>query len=115
VRRHPALACAAAAACLAVAGCGGVDAALSRQWATVTFRPDTTTAAIAAVRAGCGQVPGVRPAVLHVVPASGRYPGVLRYHVRGASAADLARLQACLMRFRTAVIGMALRDTANHG
>jgi hypothetical protein len=116
VRHRPALAAAAAAAaCVAVAGCGGVDAALSRQWATVTFRPDTSAAAVAAVRAGCARVPGARPAALSQLPGTGDAPGLLRYDVSGASVADLARLQACLLRYRTAVLGVSLRDTANHG
>ncbi len=71
LRRGPpgrrAAAVAAAAGLALLAGCGSADAALSRQRATVNFRPDTTPAIIAAVRARllgpAGAAPGAGPAV----------------------------------------------------
>lgn len=103
---------AAALAVTALAGCGQADTALRGQQATVTFRPGATSAMIAAVRAGCGRLPGLRPEPVPPVPGAG--PTAVRYNVTDASAADLMRLQACLMR-SPAVLGVALRDTAGQG
>ncbi|MGH3275270.1 MAG: hypothetical protein ACRDNZ_13225 [Streptosporangiaceae bacterium] len=122
-------ACLVLAGCLAMAGCGRVDGALSRQRATVTFRPDATAAVIAQVRSACSGLPNVR---LEPAPAgsgsddsgsdaggSGAggsgVPSSLRYDVSQASGTDLARLQACLMRFPLAVLGVSLKDVANEG
>jgi hypothetical protein len=113
--RRAALAGLAAAAALAVAGCGSVDAALSRQWATVIFRPDTPTATIQAVGQACGG-PGVRPAAAAGVPGTAGAPSAVRYDVSHASTGDLARLQRCLLaHFPDAVLGISLKDVANQG
>ena len=109
-----ALAGLAAAAAVAVAGCGSVDAALSAQQATVIFRPDTPPATMQAVGQACGG-PGVRPATVAGVPAAAGAPSV-RYDVRHASTGDLARLHRCLLaHFPAAVLGVALKDTASQG
>jgi len=113
---RPALICLAAAAALGVAGCGSVDAALSRQWATVNFRPDTAAAVIAAAGRTCGGEPGVRPAAAPVVPGTASAPSSVRYDVSHASAADLAALQQCLVaHFPGSVLGVSLKDVANRG
>jgi hypothetical protein len=111
---RPALAgLAAAAAALAVAGCGSIDAALSAQQATVIFRKDTPAATIQAVGQACGG-PGVRPAA--GLPGTAGAPSAVRYDVSHASTGDLARLQRCLLaQFPDAVLGVALKDTANQG
>jgi hypothetical protein len=112
---RPALAgLAAAAAALAVAGCGSIDAALGAQQATVIFRKDTPAATIQAVGQACGG-PGVRPVAAAGVPVNGA-PSAVRYDVRHASTGDLARLHHCLLaHFPDAVLGVALKDTANQG
>jgi hypothetical protein len=113
--RTAALAGLAAAAALTVAGCGSIDAALSRQWATVTFRPDTPTATIRAVGRACAG-PGVRPAPAPAVPGTGAAPAAVRYDVSGASTGDLTRLQRCLLaHFPGAVLGVSLKDVADQG
>jgi hypothetical protein len=97
---------------LALAGCGQVDTALRAQQATVTFRPDTTSAMVAAVRSACGRLPG-----LHLEPApgaAGTGPTSVRYKISAVTAADLTRLQACLTR-SPAVIGVSIKDTAGQG
>ena len=111
---RPALAgLAAAAAALAVAGCGSIDAALGAQQATVIFRKDTPAATIQAVGQACGG-PGVRPAA--GLPGTAGAPSAVRYDVSHASTGDLARLQRCLLaQFPDAVLGVALKDTANQG
>ena len=109
---HARAAAAAALAAVSLAGCGQVDTALRAEQATVTFRPGTTSPMIAAVRAGCGRLPGLRLEPLPAVPGAG--PTAIRYNVTNASTADLMRLQACLMR-SPAVLGVALKDTAAQG
>jgi hypothetical protein len=105
-----------AAGVLALGGCGGVNAALSREWATVTFRPDVTTATIAAAGRACGTGPGLRPAAVPAVPGTAAAPSSLRYDVSGASPADLARFQRCLLlHFPQAVLGVSLKDMAGQG
>jgi hypothetical protein len=109
-----ALALGAIAGCLALAGCGGVNAALSREWATVNFRPDVTTQTIAAVGKACGTLPGLRPAPVAAVPGTAAAPASLRYDVSRASTADLARFQRCLLgQFPGAVLGVSLKDVAS--
>ena len=88
---------AAIAGSLALAGCGGVNAALSREQATVNFRPDTTTATVRAAGQACGTGPGLAPAAVPAVPGTAGAPSALRYDVSSASPADLARLQRCLL------------------
>ena len=113
---RPALIARAAAAALAVAGCGRIDAALSRQWATVNFRPDTSAAVMAAAGRACGGEPGVRPAAAPVVPGTAGAPSSVRYDVSHASAADLVALQRCLVaHFPGSVLGVSVKDVANQG
>lgn len=111
---RPVLAVLAAAGCLALAGCGSIDAALSAQQATVNFRPDTTTAAIKAARATCSGIPGIRPEPpLPAVPGTAGAPFTLRYNVSRASTADLARFQRCLQAHVPAVLGVSVKDSAD--
>ena len=106
----------AAAAALSLAGCGGIDAALSRQWATVTFRPDTSAAVIAAAGRTCRGGRSVRLAPVPVVPGTAAAPSSVRYDVSGASTADLVALQRCLVaHFPGSVLGVSLKDVADQG
>ena len=109
-----AAALAAAVGVAVLAGCVQADAALSTQQATVTFRPGTTAASIAAVRQACSGLPGLRPAPFPAVPGAPA-PSALRFDASHASGADLARLQACLMRFPLAVSGVSVKDTGSQG
>jgi hypothetical protein len=104
----------AAAAGLAVlGGCARADSALTGQQATVSFRPGTTPAMIAAVRAACSGLPGLRPASGPPVP--GAAPVALRFDLNQPSGRDLARLQDCLMRFPLQVSGVSIKDTGGRG
>ena len=61
---------AAAAAALAltlaggVAGCAKFDAALGQQWATVSFKPNTSVATLLKVRSACSHIPNVHAEAL---------------------------------------------------
>ncbi len=114
--RRAARAAVTIAGSLALAGCGGVNAALSREQATVNFRPDTTTATIQAAGRDCGGLPGLAPPGAPALPGPAGPPSSLRYDVSHASPADLARLQQCLLaRFPQSVLGVSLKDTAVGG
>jgi hypothetical protein len=112
---RPALAVLAAAGGLALAGCGSIDAALSTQQATVNFKPGTAAATVAAVRATCSGVPGIRPEAQPAVHRAAGAPSSLRYDVSRASTADLARFQRCLQAHFPAVLGVSVKDTAGQG
>jgi hypothetical protein len=116
-RRTAVTACVVAAS-VALAGCSGVDGALSKQWAVVNFHDDTKVSTLMRVRAACSHVPNVRP-----LPASesGSAPAgdvnatySVRYEVSHASAANLGALRNCLDRFG-AVAGVAIQDVADQG
>jgi hypothetical protein len=116
--RRPVLAGLAAAAALALAGCGSIDAALSAQSVIVNFRPDASTAVIAAARRECAAPPGLRLAAAPAVPGPAGAPSSLHYDARQqASGAQLASLQACLRRTNLApyVTGIAVKDAADQG
>jgi hypothetical protein len=97
-----------------LAGCAPVDAALSAQQATVSFKPGTTTATIAAVGRACSGLPGLPPAPFRAVPGRPA-PAGLRFDASHATGADLARLQSCLMKFPLAVSGVSVKDTGSVG
>lgn len=100
-----------AAVTVALAGCGHVDAALSKQWATVNFKPDTTTATVAKVRQACSHVPHLRPLPASAVSSELDIRYSVRYEVEHASGQDFAALKACLGHF-PAVSGVSITDIA---
>jgi hypothetical protein len=104
----------AAASLALLAGCGRADSALSRQHATVTFKPGATPSSIATVRAACSGLPGLRLASGPAVPGA-TAPTALRFSLNQASGPDLARLQACLMRFPLYVLGVSIKDAGASG
>jgi hypothetical protein len=102
---------AAAAAILALAGCGQVNTALSKQSAVVNFRPDTSVVMRLRVRQACSHVPDLRP--LPVMKGTDtRY--LVHYSASQASARDLNQLRLCLQRFPD-VSGVAILDDADSG
>jgi hypothetical protein len=102
-----ALACTALIA--SVAGCGQVDARLSRQGARVTFRRDTPAALIAQVATHCHQIGGV--GVRQVRGAKDQLTGIsLQAGPAGVfSRRQLAEMYSCLGQFH-AVTGVNVRD-----
>lgn len=116
--RRTALTACVVAAGVALAGCSGVDAALSKQSAVVNFHDDTQVATLIQVRAACSHVPNVAP--LPVSQSGSSAAGdvnatySVRYNVSHASAANLEALRTCLQRF-SSVAGVAIQDTADPG
>lgn len=102
---------AAVAASLALAGCGQIDSALSKQVAIVRFKPGTTVQTLLQARSACAHVPNLipLPAALH---ANDPTAGVeVRFQANHATGRDLNLLQHCLERFPQ-VAGVAMMDTA---
>jgi hypothetical protein len=100
---HPgrilAAAVAAAALCLATAGCAAFDSAFGKREAVVQFQPNTPAAEMLKVRAACSHLPAakVEPIPSHVPKVD--LPDDIRYEVSQASDAQIARLTQCLDRF----------------
>lgn len=103
------MATAAVAAAAALPGCGQVNSALSRQWAVVSFRPDTTVATVARVRQACSHVPNLPPLPESQVSSDLQVRYAVRYLASHATGTDFARLHACLQRFH-AVNGVSIID-----
>ena len=101
-------------AVVALAGCGQIGSALGQQVAVVSFRPDTMTSEVTAVRRACPARPGLRPIPLAQLPSpvDARYS--LRYQSTGATGAQLEALRACVARF-PAVAGVSVLDVAKVG
>jgi hypothetical protein len=111
--RTPARALApAVAAILALGGCSQINAALSKQWAVVSFKPDTTVRTLLKVREACSHVPNVRPLGPPAVSSELDMTYSVRYQTSKATGANLAALKSCLQRF-SAVSGVSFRDTGN--
>ncbi len=96
------------------AGCAKFDAALGQQWATVNFKPNTSTATLLKVRAACSRVPNARPEALPKVRSTANMIYALTYRTDNASDADLAELQQCLQRFPS-VAGIDFEDSGDAG
>jgi hypothetical protein len=97
-----------------LAGCAKMDAALSKQWMTVDFGPNTTVATALQVRAACSHVQNTPPMAL---PAKQSVINVMygvRFDTTNASPANLAELQTCLQRFKS-VEGVDPEDTGDEG
>jgi hypothetical protein len=112
--RRPALITAAAILSLALAGCAQFDASLGQQWATVQFKPNTSSATLLHVRAACSHVPNVHAEALPKVRSAMNMVYALRYRTDNASNADMAALQECLQKFPS-VAGVDFEDTSDAG
>lgn len=104
----------ALAAGLGLAGCAKFDAALGQQWATVTFKPDTTIATMLQVRTGCAHIPNVQAEALPRRQNAVTMAGGVTYRTDHASDANLAQLQQCLQRY-TSVAGIDFEDAGDAG
>ncbi len=111
---------AAAAGALALAlaggaaGCAKFDAALGQQWATVTFKPDTSVPTLLKVRTTCSHIPNVRAEALPKKRTPETMMYSLTYRTDHASDANLAQLQQCLQRFGS-VQGITFQDSGDSG
>lgn len=97
-----------------VTGCAKFDAALGKQWATVSFKANTSEATVLKVRSGCSHIPNVRAEALPKM----RNPQDMQYDVTfqttNASDANLAQLQQCLQRYPS-VAGIDFEDSGSAG
>jgi len=118
VRFRGSAAVAAAAAALAVgaavAGCAKFDSALGQQWATVSFKPDTTISTMLQVRTACSHIPNVRAEKLPKRQNEITMNGAVTYRTDNASDANLAQLQQCLQR-QHSVAGIDFEDSGSEG
>jgi len=108
---HPvqilAAALAAAALCVAAAGCASFDRAFGKREAVVQFQPNTPAAEMLRVRAACSHLAAAKPEPIppHVLKVD--LPDDIRYEVSQASDAQIAELTQCLDRFPS-VVGIEL-------
>jgi hypothetical protein len=112
--RASAAVAAAAALGLAVAGCSKFDSALGQQWATVSFKPDTTIGTMLQIRSACNHIPNVRAEALPRPQNQITMNGAVTYRTDNASDANLAQLQQCLQKYPS-VEGIDFEDSGDDG
>ncbi len=105
---------AAAAVSAAVAGCSQFNAALGKQWVTVSFKPGTSVHTMLQVRSACSHVTGVSPEPLPSKPTQASMVDSITFNTTSASDANVARLQQCVQRFPS-VQGFTLDDSGDEG
>ena len=108
------MAAAALAAGLALSGCSKFDAALGQQWATVSFKANTSIPTMLAVRSDCNHIPNVRAEKLPKQHNQITMNGAITYRTDNASTANLAQLQQCLQRYPS-VDGIDFEDSGDDG
>jgi hypothetical protein len=84
-----------------LAGCAKMDSALSQQWMTVQFGPDTTVGMALHVRASCSHVQDTPPLALPAKRSVINTMYGVRFDTTNSTPADLARLQTCLQQFKS--------------
>jgi hypothetical protein len=99
---------------LGAAGCAKFDAALGQQWATVSFKPDTSIATMLKVRTACSHIPNVRAEALPRQQNAVTMAGGVTYRTDNANDANLAQLQQCLQRYPS-VAGVDFEDSGDAG
>jgi hypothetical protein len=99
---------------LGAAGCAKFDAALGQQWATVSFKPDTSVATMLRVRTACSRIPNVKAEALPRQRNPVTMNGAVTYRTDRASDANLAQLQQCLQRYPS-VAGINFQDSGDAG
>jgi hypothetical protein len=99
---------------LGAAGCAKFDAALGQQWATVSFKPDTSIATMLEVRTACSHIPNVRAEALPRQQNAVTMAGGVTYRTDNANDANLAQLQQCLQRYPS-VAGVDFEDSGDAG
>jgi hypothetical protein len=82
-------------------GCAKMDSALSKQWMTVNFGPDTTIATALHVRMACSHVQDTPPLALPAKHSVINMMYGVRFDTTNSTPADLARLQTCLQQFKS--------------
>jgi hypothetical protein len=99
---------------MTLGGCAKMDAALSQQWMTVQFTPNTSLETALHVRAACSHIQNAPPMALPTrqTPINTMY-GV-RFDTTNASPANLAQLQTCLQQFKS-VLGVNAQSAGDEG
>jgi hypothetical protein len=103
-----------AALVVLLAGCDKMDTALSKQWITVQFTPETTMATALHVRAACSRIQNAPPMTM-----PGKWLRIdtmygVRFDTTNASPANLAQLQICLQQFKS-VVGVNQQSAGDAG
>jgi len=91
-----------------------MDAALSQQWMTVQFTPNTTATTALHVRAACSHIQNVTPMALPGKRSLIATMDGVRFDTTNASPANLAQLQTCLQQFKS-VIGINSQSAGDEG
>jgi hypothetical protein len=99
---------------LVLTGCAKMDAALSKQWVTVSFSANTTVAQELQVRAACSHVPNVRPMALPSHRTLINSMSAVAYNTTNASDGNVAELQECLSKFKF-VQGITQQSAGDEG
>jgi hypothetical protein len=94
-------AAAASIALIGVTGCAKMDAALNKQWITVSFYPGTSVATVLQVRAACSHIQNTPPVALPAKHSVINMMYGVRYDLTNASPANEARLEGCLQKFKS--------------
>ena len=97
-----------------LAGCAKMDAALSQQWVTVSFKANTSVATLLHVRQACSHVQNISAPPIKQTKAAIEMVDALRYNASNASPANLAELQECLQKFPS-VQGIDETDASDDG
>jgi hypothetical protein len=97
-----------------VAGCGGMSAALGKQWVDVTFKQNTSVATIEKVRAACAHVPNISAEPLPKKHTVLNLMAGVRFDTTKASDANIAQLEICVQKFRS-VQGFTPQDAGDAG
>jgi hypothetical protein len=105
---------AAGIAALALTGCAKMDAALSRTWVDISFKPGTSVAAVLRIRAACSHIPNVTAVPLRHHLRAADAAASVQYDTTKASNANVAQLQLCLQKY-PAVIGFDPQDSSDSG
>ena len=103
-----------ALALLALAGCAKFDAALGKQWVDVSFKPGTSVAQVARIRAACSDVPNVTADPIPRNEPALEIVSTQRFDTTKASDGNVAELTTCLSRF-PAVATVTPGDTSDMG
>jgi hypothetical protein len=99
---------------VALTGCAKMDAALSKQWMTVQFTPNTTLATALHVRTACSHIQNVSLMALPAKQSQINTMYGVRFDTTNASPANLAQLQTCLQQFKS-VVGISPQSAGDEG
>src|ERR1022692_2885877 len=99
---------------LVLTGCAKMDAALDKQWVTVSFSANTTVAQELHVRAACSHVPNVRPMALPSHRTLINSMTAVAYNTTNSKNGNVAELQKCLAKF-TFVQGITQQSAGGEG